>query len=82
MGVDRPPEQEVKALMRIEDYETAEMRLSGREWWCWSITMGTYYRPDTSGSETWAGPDAPGHWPQCGWFTEAPSPREMEDDDA
>jgi hypothetical protein len=78
MGVDRPAEQEV-AIMRTEDYETAEMRFSGRVWWCWSITMQRYWRPDTDGVDTWAGPDAPGHWPQCGYFTETPSPRIYDD---
>lgn len=90
MGVgDRPPNQEVKEptrsivrKMEAADYETAEMRLSGRLWWCYSITLGTYWRPDTGGVDTWAGPDAPGHWPQCGWFTDPPTPNEEEGDDA
>jgi hypothetical protein len=73
MGVDRPPEEEVKVLMPIEAYETAEMRLSGREWYCWSISLGSYWKPDAA--------DMPDQWPghnpgKCGWFTEPPEPFE------
>ena len=89
MGVDIPPDQGVEVLKPFRMMPEGECLTHGRAdacqkcgtWWCWSITLQSYWRPDTDGIDTWAGPDAPGHWPQCGWFTETPEPTLLGDDE-
>ena len=77
MGIDRPPEQEIEVLMPIEAYETAEMRLAGRVWYCWSNFLKAYWEPGAKGGYFGKEPEGwPGHTARCGWKAERPEPFE------